>query len=105
MIHVVKARIDQAESSVKRHPAVEWALQTEFSPSQVDCTTAVALKILDNKCKMLLGEKAAVMAIYDVVKHYPAELFDDEVHQIYPVGRPDRGHSCLFDDHHYALDL
>lgn len=82
MINVLKARMNQTEDTVKRHPVVEWAIQTEFSPSQVDCTTAVALKILDNKCKMLLGEKAAVMAVYDVVKGYPAEFFDEEVHSI-----------------------
>lgn len=62
------------------HPAAEWASQTEFSPEQVDCTTAVVLKILDNKCKMLPGEKAAVMAVYDVVKHRPGERLNGEVH-------------------------
>ena len=62
------------------HPAAEWALQTDFSPQDVDCTTAVVLKILDNKCKMLPGEKLAVLAVYDAVKHGPARLFDDAVH-------------------------
>ncbi len=47
---------------------------------EVDCTTAVVLKILDNKCKMLPGEKAAVLAIYDAVKLRPADLFDSTVH-------------------------
>ncbi len=64
----------------KPHPAAEWAAQTTFSPRQVDCTTAVVLKILDNKCKMLPGEKAAVMAVYDVVKNQPGELLDGKVH-------------------------
>jgi len=62
------------------HPAAEWALLAEFDPLQVDCTTTVVLKILDNKCKMLPGEKAAVMAIYDAVKERPATLFGSEVH-------------------------
>ena len=65
-----------------QHPAAEWALQNKFSPTQVDCTTAVALKILDNKCKMLPGEKNAVLAIYDAVKQLPAELFDTSVHHV-----------------------
>ena len=29
---------------------------------------------------MLPGEKAAVIAVYDVVKHRPAELFESSVH-------------------------
>ncbi len=71
----------------KNHPAVEWALQTEFTPSDVDCTTAVALKILDNKCKMLPGEKEAVLAIYDTVKNKPAKLFDASVHNVISCAR------------------
>jgi hypothetical protein len=63
------------------HPAAEWALQTAFNPEEVDCTTAVVLKILDNKCKMLPGEKLAVKAVYDVVKTLPANLFDRTVHE------------------------
>ena len=71
----------------KSHPAAEWAEQSSFSPSDVDCTTAVALKILDNKCKMLSGEKGAVMAIYDVVKSKPAQLFDEQVHDVISCAR------------------
>lgn len=56
-------------------------MQTVFSPEQVDCTTAVVLKILDNKCKMLPGEKAAVMVVYDVVKAQPGALLGEPVHQ------------------------
>ena len=62
------------------HPAAQWAIEVGFTPEQVDCTTTVVLKILDNKCKMLPGEKAAVMAIYDAVRHIPAPLFDDAAH-------------------------
>ena len=66
----------------KNHPATEWALANHFIPMHVDCTISVVLKILDNKCKMLPGEKSAVLAIYDVVKEFPGELFcqtDQEV--------------------------
>lgn len=70
------------EKGKHQHPAAEWARHTAFSPAQVDCTTAVVLKILDNKCKMLPGEKAAVLAIYDIVKGLPAEVFDTDVHDI-----------------------
>jgi len=71
----------------KQHPAVEWALNTDFSPIQVDCTTTVALKILDGKCKMLPGEKEAIFAIYDVVKQLPGELFTQNEHDIVTQAR------------------
>lgn len=73
------------------HPAAEWAEQSEFDPVQVDCTTAVVLKILDNKCKMLPGEKAAVLAIYDVVRQRPARLFGAGVHQTIDAARLNPG--------------
>jgi len=62
------------------HPAAEWVLETEFGAVEVDCTTTVALKILDGKCKMLPGEKAAVMVIYDILKGRPGDVFGPEVH-------------------------
>lgn len=67
-------------SSTAQHPAAQWAIEAGFSAEQVDCTTAVVLKILDNKCKMLPGEKAAVIAIYDALSQVPAPLFGNAVH-------------------------
>ena len=64
----------------KHHPVTQWAMEMTFDATQVDCTTTVVLKILDNKCKMLPGEMAAVMCIYDVVKLQPGKLFDDAAH-------------------------
>ena len=72
----------QSLDNTQKHPAAAWAVQAVFEPVQVDCTTAVVLKILDNKCKMLAGEKHAVLAIYDAVKQLPAHLFDASVHQL-----------------------
>jgi hypothetical protein len=69
------------------HPAAQWAVEAGFTPEQVDCTTTVVLKILDNKCKMLPGEKAAVMAIYDAVRHFPAPLFDVAAHDAIQTAR------------------
>ena len=79
------------EKNTARHPAVEWALQAGFTPTRVDCTTAVVLKILDNKCKMLPGEMAAILAIYDTVKKLPARLFDARVHEVIAVARQRSG--------------
>lgn len=63
------------------YPAAQWALEVGFNVEQVDCTTTVVLKILDNKCKMLPGEMAAILAIYDVVFNMPTPLFGSEVHE------------------------
>jgi hypothetical protein len=73
------------------HPAAEWALTAGFGPVEVDCTTTVVLKILDNKCKMLPGEKAAVLAVYDVVKGLPAELFGEPEHETIRRARGEPG--------------
>jgi hypothetical protein len=80
-------------SSIGLHPAAHWALLVGFNAEQADCTTAVVLKILDNKCKMLPGEKRAVMAIYDVVHHLASPLFDSAVHDAISAARqqPDPG--------------
>jgi len=77
------------------HPAAQWAIQSAFTPEQVDCTTAVVLKILDNKCKMLPGEKLAVMAIYDIVRHLAAPLFDPTVHDAIRAARQQPGTQML----------
>jgi hypothetical protein len=74
------ARADDSMSSA--HPATQWALQTSFDSTQVDCTTTAVPKILDNKCKMLPGEKAAIMCVYDVVKLRPGRLVDESTHRL-----------------------
>lgn len=77
----------EVEPIIQLHPAAEWAQETVFNATQVDCTTAVVLKILDNKCKMLPGEKAAVMAVFDIVKQQPGELFSAEVFKLIDKAR------------------
>ena len=69
------------------HPAAEWALQQVFSPTEVDCTTTVVLKILDGKCKMLPGEKTAIYEIYDVLRKGDGVLFDQQAHTSIHVAR------------------
>ena len=53
------------------------------------------LKILDNKCKMLPGEKLAVMAIYDIVRHLAAPRFDRTVHDAIHAARQEPGNATL----------
>ena len=76
----------------EKHPAAEWAELQVFNTTDVDCTITVVLKILDGKCKMLAGEKAAIMEIYDVVRNFPGLLFNNETHTTIDSARikPDR---------------
>ena len=62
------------------HPAALWATQAPLDPLQIDCITAVMLKILDKKCKMPPEEQMAVIAIYHEVKDRQSVLFDDSIH-------------------------
>ncbi|MBT2971126.1 MAG: hypothetical protein KME56_15570 [Candidatus Thiodiazotropha sp. (ex Ctena orbiculata)] len=62
------------------HPAALWAQTAPLDPLQIDCVTAVMLKILDNKCKMLPEEQMAMMAIYSVVKEKKGQLFESTIH-------------------------
>ncbi|MBU1222793.1 MAG: hypothetical protein KKA22_06490 [Gammaproteobacteria bacterium] len=82
-------------AAITLHPAAHWAIQAAFTPEQIDCTTAVVLKILDNKCKMLPGEKLAVMAVYDAVRHLASPLFDSAVHAAIRAARQEPGTQTL----------
>lgn len=81
------------------HPAAEWALQQDFDPAAVDCTITVVLKILDGKCKMLEGEKNAIMEIYDVVRQQPGEIFDENTHNAINLARTIFGKESNFGEH------
>jgi hypothetical protein len=63
------------------HPAAIWAQTASLDPIQIDCVTAVMLKILDNKCKMLPEQQMALMAVYSVVKERKGLLLDASIHQ------------------------
>lgn len=67
---------------MERHPAADWAATQPFSPEHIDCTTAVMLKILDGKCKMLPDAQCLLRAIYSVTRNREGKLFDAEVHRI-----------------------
>lgn len=59
-----------------------WAENSDLDAEQLDCVTAVALKILDRKCKMPPEEQEAMLAIYDLLHPAPATHFDDSVHEV-----------------------
>lgn len=67
------------------HPAAAWAEQHLSAPLQIDCTTALMLKILDGKCKMGEDDKAVIPVLYDAVRGRPGQLLDGECHVL--IGR------------------
>lgn len=82
---VKKMTYQSANSPVQQslHPAAQWAHDQKFDQTALDCTTTVVLKILDGKCKMLPGEKAAIFEIYDVVRDQIERkhgIFTDRAH-------------------------
>ena len=69
------------------HPAAAWARQAVFEPVQLDCVTAIMLKMLDAKCKMGEADKQALAAVYDVVMDRPGQGLDGSVHDLIAAAR------------------
>ncbi|MDP3540394.1 MAG: hypothetical protein Q8S26_16990 [Azonexus sp.] len=64
-----------------------WAEEHPLSPIQVDCATAVMLKILDGKCKMAAAEKVVMEQLYDHVKTCPGLGLGEETHRLIATAR------------------
>lgn len=77
----------QAKAASAPHPAADWAQRTVFEPIHLDCVTAIMLKILDAKCKMGAPEKAALTAVYDVIKQRLGQGLGEEVHALIAAAR------------------
>ncbi len=60
----------------------EWVKKHPFSTTDVDCATAVMLKILDGKCKMNPEEKTVMRLLYQAVKSQPSQLLGVEIHTL-----------------------
>ncbi len=69
------------------HPAGRWAMSVSLDPLQIDCITAIMLKILDDKCRMGPEQQVAVIAIYHVVKSRPGHYFDEKIHHLIEQSR------------------
>ncbi len=59
-----------------------WAKNHPFAPIEVDCATAVMLKILDGKCKMKPESKVVMDILYDAVKNQPGQLLENSTHDL-----------------------
>ena len=76
-------------------PAVRaWAERTAFAPLQIDCITAIMLKIIDGKCKMA-DEKRVMAEIYDIVRGQEGRLLGPEVHALIASARSEPDDSRL----------
>lgn len=76
----------EADARVRR-----WSQDARLDPVEVDCVTAIMLKILDGKCKMIEGEKVVMEALYDAVKHRAGNRLHIDVHQLIATARSARG--------------
>lgn len=68
-----------------------WAEAAALSPIELDCVTAVMLKILDGKCKMSSGEKTVMARIYAITKTRPGKLLGSDIHQLIAEAEEDAG--------------
>jgi len=57
-----------------------WAAKHDFDPVEIDCATAVMLKILDGKCKMSEPGKRTMALLYDCVKSRPGASLGETEH-------------------------
>ena len=74
----------------------EWARVATLSPLDIDCITAVMLKILDGKCKMAVQEKQVMTVLYDALKHRSGKRLDSSLHElIHKALDPDPGDVLL----------
>lgn len=64
-----------------------WVRAHPLTPIQVDCATAVMLKILDGKCKMAAAEKLVMEQLYDQVKALPGVALGEETHRLIATAR------------------
>lgn len=69
------------------HPAALWAASAHLDPAEIDCATALMLKIIDGKCKMNVGEKAVMAVIYDVVRNRPGNHLGEADHKLIAQAR------------------
>lgn len=68
-------------------PVAAWVAVHSLTASDVDCATAVMLKILDGKCKMGGVEKAVMAELYDALEGRPGQRFDDSFHALIASAR------------------
>ncbi len=64
-----------------------WVAAHPLTPNDIDCATAVMLKILDGKCKMGEMDKVVMAALYDAVRDRPGQRFGAAEHALIATAR------------------
>ena len=73
--------------SAVAHHVPAWVAARALTPSDIDCATAVMLKILDGKCKMGEVDKVVMAALYDAIRHCPGQRFGAAEHTLIATAR------------------
>ena len=69
--------------------AYEWAKTHKFNEEQVQYCTLLALKILDDQCKMDYDNYNLFMSVYDGINDQYSSPFNKKVHEIIELSRTD----------------
>jgi len=78
----------------------QWLNVNVMGPEEMDCATAVMLKILDGKCKMASEEKIVMTCLYEQLKKQPGKLFESDIHQFISRARQslnDEMRLCIYE--------
>ena len=65
----------------------EWAKTYKFSEEEIQYATILALKILDDECKMDYDNYNLFMSVYDAINDKPNTPFNLSVHSIINLAR------------------
>jgi len=65
----------------------EWAKTHNFSEEEIQYATILALKILDDECKMDYDNYNLFMSVYDGINDKPNTPFNLSVHRIIDLAR------------------
>lgn len=64
-----------------------WVAENSLTESDIDCATAVMLKILDGKCKMSSVDKVVMTWLYDAVCDRQGMRFGPDYHALIAEAR------------------
>lgn len=67
--------------------AYDWALTFDFEAIQIEYAAKLALKMLDDSCKMNSEERAMFFNVYDAITDREDIVLDDEMNQLIVLAR------------------
>lgn len=59
-----------------------WVREAGLSPQEVDCVTALMLKIIDGKCKMNQNDKDLIVRLYPFTRGLPGVHLGGDIHHL-----------------------